>query len=499
MRHCCKYLLGLGISAVGILEGFSKEYKNVVFILADDMGADLSAYGVKSIYTPNIDSLINNGVSFLNAFSTCASSAPSRGSILTGMYPHSNGHWRNTHSLLLSDPDECFAKDTEFRDIVGVYEEIKTLPEVLSSNNVYSAIMRKYHLSYPWKFQFSARMATPNNVEGYYKDISTILEKAGDSSCFMMANLTPPHRPWNGIVKSYKGYLPDKSLIEIPSYLPDVPEIREEFYRYYINIMYTDQLVGSILKALKDKSQFDDTLIIFSADQGPAFHRAKASAYYAGTHVPLVFSGKGIKHSIRKELVSLVDLMPTILDYLDIDAEEQFQGKSLRKIIENAKDDNPRKYVYTTHNSHGPSFAEFYPSRAIFDGRYYLIENLLPEKKYKLPDDLCRAGKPWFNLSYDAVVSNKDKYPSYYEVLNQLLNGRPKYELYDMFSDPSQLVNLSGNKNYSKIEITLKNELSKWRKETGDTDEKLKEMMDSFGKKIPFVNAIKKNNNNVKK
>ena len=68
-----------------------------------------------------------------------------------------------------------------------------------------------------------------------------------------------------------------------------------------------------------------------------------------------------------------------------------------------------------------------------------------------------------------------------------------------MFSDPSQLVNLSGNKNYSKIEITLKNELSKWRKETGDTDEKLKEMMDSFGKKIPFVNAIKKNNNNVKK
>ena len=103
MRHYCKYLLGLGISTVGIFDGFSKEYKNVVFILADDMGVDISSYGVKSIYTPNIDSLINNGVSFLNAFSTCASSAPSRGNIILVILGNFTSLQEWLHLIMLRD------------------------------------------------------------------------------------------------------------------------------------------------------------------------------------------------------------------------------------------------------------------------------------------------------------------------------------------------------------------------------------------------------------
>ena len=83
--------------------------------------------------------------------------------------------------------------------------------------------------------------------------------------------------------------------------------------------------------------------------------------------------------------------------------------------------------------------AEFYPSRACADGRDYYIVNLQPAKTYRLPADLVQAGPPWFNGSYQAAIDAKDTFPEQYAKLQELLNGRPKEELYDIQQDPRDI------------------------------------------------------------
>ena len=485
-----KYGLMCGCTFAGIpLMARNVPVKNVILILTDDMGPHASGLGTREIRTPNIDRLISSGITFPNAFSVCASSAPSRSSILTGMYPHSNGHWRNTHSLLLSDPDSDFAPGTEMRDLAGVYPEIPTLPEIFRDKGYYTAILRKFHLSYPWKYPFTERCNTQNTPESYYQDILSILGKAGDAPCFIMANITPPHRPWPNTAKFITENYPDAKNIELPPYLPDIPEIREEVARYYANIMYADRLIGAVLRAVEESGAASETLIVFTGDQGPAFHRAKASPYYAGSNVPFVVCGPGIERGRHSEqLVSLIDILPTVLDALRIEIPVQVQGKSLMPILTGReKRLEERSYIFTTHNSHGPSWPEFYPSRAIYDGRYYMIWNLLPSKGYTLPDDLRKNGAPWFNDSYEPLIRERARFPEHYRALVELLENRPRFELYDMENDPAQLHNLYGLPEYAETQRRLKKALADWRRQTGDTDKRLKEMEESFGKPIPFM------------
>ena len=106
---------------------------NIVFILTDDQGAHLSALGTKGISTPNVDALAKNGIHFINSFAVVPSCSPSRGSIMTGMYPHANGHWRNTVTPRLNEPESEFGRDSKTVDKVGIHEYLKTLPELLLS------------------------------------------------------------------------------------------------------------------------------------------------------------------------------------------------------------------------------------------------------------------------------------------------------------------------------------------------------------------------------
>lgn len=471
-------------------QGQENEIKNVILILTDDMGPHASGLGTKQIFTPNIDRLIEQGTTFTQAFSVCASSAPSRSSILTGMYPHSNGHWRNTHSLLLNDPDKDFAPGTPMRDIVGVYPNIQTLPEIFQKQGYYTAIMRKFHLSYPWKYPFTERYNTGNSPDAYKRDINSILKNAGDRPSFIMANISCPHRPWPQIAKQITQHYPNADKLELPAYLPDIPEVRKEVAQYYANIMFADRIIGSILEAFETSGELSRTLIIFTGDQGPGFHRAKASPYYAGSHVPFVVTGPGVKsRQTSTELISLIDILPTVLEALGIEApKNQLQGESLFPILSGQeKTLKNRDYIFTTHNSHGPTWPEFYPSRAVFDGRYYMIWNLYPNKEYVLPADLQQSGTPWFNETYNALIRDRIKFPEHYRVLVELQTNRPRFELYDIQKDPGQFRNVYGLPEYADIQQRLKTTLVQWRQQTGDTDALLKQMEASFKEPIPFV------------
>lgn len=442
---------------------------NVVFILTDDQGAHLSALGTPGIQTPHIDALAENGILFTNAFAAVPSCSPSRSSINTGMYPHANGHWRNTITPVLGAPDSEFGRESSTVDQVGIHEYIPTLPEMLKDAGYFTAITQKFHMSPPWKFPYSSRNPVHHNPEKYRRVIGDWIDAAEDRPFFIQANISPPHRPFFKDLEAFPEYRVNPDSIRVPADLPDTPELRADLAEYFGAIQLADACVGGIIAALREKGQLENTLIVFTGDQGQAYHRAKASAYYAGLHVPLVVSGPAVLHAGTRSdaLVSLVDLMPTMLEFMELPIPSTVQGHSLLPLLGNASDTVPRQYVFGEHNSHGPARAEHYPSRMVYDGRYYYISNLLPGKSYELPADL-KVAQGWGNHAYDATVAAKESHPLPHALLRQLENGRPAEELYDIKEDPNQVNNLAGQDAYASQQSQLADALINWRRQTGD-------------------------------
>ncbi len=446
-----------------------KKPLNIVLILTDDQGYHLSAVGTKGISTPNIDDLAKEGTLFTNSFAVVPSCSPSRSSIMTGMYPHANGHWRNTITPQLSDPDSEFGRNSKTVDKVGIHEFIQTLPEVLQENGYFTAITQKFHMSPPWKFPYNARNPVQNDPKQFKTAISNFIEDAGDKPFFFQANIAPPHRNFDHHIDEFPEYLPDATAIEVPEYLADTPAMRKDLAKYYGSVQLADACAGAIIETLRSKGLLDNTLIIYTSDQGEPYHRAKASPYNAGLHVPFIASGPNVlKDKVSDALISHIDIMPTILDYLKISIPETVQGHSLKPIFTGSTENTvDRSYVFGEHNSHGPIRKEQYPSRMVFDGRYYYIQNLIHEKDYELPADL-REDKDWGNHSYQATLDAKETHPVEYNLLKQLESGRPFEELYDMENDPGQLHNLAGSEKLKSKQQELKTALENWRKATGD-------------------------------
>jgi len=449
-----------------------KKPLNVVLILMDDQGYDTSIDGMKGIETPNFDSFAKEGMRFTNAYAAVPSCSPSRSSISTGMFPHANGHWRNTITPSLSDGDEAFGREAKRVDKVGIHEYIKTLQEVLQENGFFTAITQKFHMSPPWKFPYSDRNPVHNDPKKYKEVISEFIDKSGDKPFFFQANISPPHRNFDSHMRKFPEYMPDPEKIIVPDYLPDTPMMREDLSKYYGCVQLADACAGAIIKALKDKGEFNNTLIIFTSDQGQPYHRAKASAYSEGLHVPYAVVGPNVNRGqVSEALISHVDIMPTILNFLNLPIPETVQGQSLLPVFSGKQEKvTDREYIFAEHNSHGPDVREHFPSRVVFDGQFYLIKNLMPNKSYLLPADL-RAYKGWSNRSYEATVKAKETHPMQYYLLKTLEKGRPAEELYDMENDPYQLVNLATKPEFKEKIIELRNALNVWRKETGDLED----------------------------
>lgn len=447
----------------------AKKPLNVVLILMDDQGYDTSIDGMTGIKTPNFDALSKEGMRFTNAYASVPSCSPSRSSINTGMYPHANGHWRNTITPSLTDGDEAFGRQAKRVDKVGIHEYIKTLPEILKENGYYTAITQKFHMSPPWKFPYSERNPVHNDPDKYRQVITKFIEASGDQPFFFQANISPPHRNFDSHMNKFPEYMPNVNKIVVPDYLPDTPMMREDLSKYYGCVQLADACAGAIIETLKAKGKFDNTLIIYTSDHGQPYHRAKASAYGEGLHVPYAVAGPNVsKGQISEALISHTDIMPTILSFLNLPIPETVQGKSLLSVFSGDKRKvKDRDYVFAEHNSHGPDPREHFPSRVVFDGQFYYIKNLMPNKSYLLPADL-REYKGWSNKSYDATVEAKDTHPMQYNLLRLLEKGRPVEELYDIKNDPYQLVNLANNETFKIKKSELEKALDAWRKESGD-------------------------------
>jgi len=443
--------------------------QNVVFILADDMSPDLSLLGTAGIETPNIDALAKQGVYFNNAFSASASCSPSRTACLTGMWPHSNGNWRNVHTPPLNLPDKAFSRDSRFVDKVGIGRDVATLPEVFKANGYFTAITQKLHLSPAWRYPYDARNPVQSTPAKFKQAIHDFITEAGDQPLFIHANIAAPHRPYRTHLRHNPNQeLPSADSITVPAFLPDTLGVRQDMQEYYACVEIADACVGAILEALDEAGIRDETLIIFTADQGMPIHYAKASAYPTGMRIPLAMVGPGIvKGHASHAPVSQIDYAPTILDYCGIEIPEVMQGVSLRPILSGGDVIEGRQYVFAEHNSHGPDPREFYPQRVVTDGTWYYILNLDPDKVQYLPADL-RGEKVWGNHAYDAIIAAKESHPDAYAYLTLFDKPRHAEHLYKIDEDQWGVHDLANNPEREEILMQMRAVMNNWREATND-------------------------------
>ncbi len=465
-----------------------KKKINFLLLLTDDQSYHLSMVGTTGIQTPNIDALAKRGVFFTKANSAAASCSPCRSAILTGMYPHSNGHWRNTVTPTMSDPDVQFGRQSTKVDQVGVHEDLPTLIELLNENGYVTGITEKFHLSPPWKFPFNHRYTASSNPVSQYKAAVDFLKKSSGKPFFLEVNIGNTHRPFRAHIS--QAGLPEVSPnnVQVPPNWPDTKITREDYAEYLSTVEHADAVVGEVLKALNESGQAENTIVIFTSDQGFCYHRAKASTFDWGVHVPLAITGPGISGNIQiSELASHIDLTPTILDFAGITIPTTVQGISLRRLLEGKIKTSGQSFIFSEHNAHSPAVDEYYPTRTVTDGRFRYIRNLrneivpdYPIERFVKDEEfankakglawLCLDATPggaWGNRAFAEIINNKSQFSVQYELLKATF-FRPKEELYDLEKDPYEMKNLVAIPEYKNMLDKLSQSLDDWMKKTSD-------------------------------
>ena len=259
-----------GIQNTAADENFSpnKKRPNFLLLLTDDQSYHLSLVGTPGIKTPNMDRLANRGVFFTKAYAAAASCSPCRSAILTGMYPHSNGHWRNTITPTMNEPDSQFGRQSTKVDQVGVHEDLPTLIEILNANGYFTGITEKFHLSPPWKYPFNFHAPANNTPESQYQAAVGFLKLLDNKPFFLDVCIGNTHRPWNSAKKQSALTPVSPDEVVVPPIWPDTEITRQDYAEYLSSVEAADAVIGGVLKALEESGQAENTIIIFTSDQG---------------------------------------------------------------------------------------------------------------------------------------------------------------------------------------------------------------------------------------
>lgn len=448
-----RYLLYLSLiflQASAIAQQKPGSAPNVLVIIADDMSKHAGIYGDKAVRTPGINALGAAGIVFENAFCTASSCTPSRASILTGKYPHELKEGGNLWSALpVSFPNYT---------------------RLLAENGYRIGSTGK-----GWgpgnyeKGGYSDNPAGPS-VKSFDEFISGLPENT--PFCFWIGS-RDPHRPYDPELK--KTANSNTKEIRVPAWLPDNEPVREDMLDYYAEVNRFDKTVESAIALLKKEGLYDNTLIIVTSDNGMPFPRAKANVYDGGSNIPLIMRwGNHFKNGTRyRELVSLVDLAPTILDVADVSIPGSLTGKSLLPLLVEGKTDNRFKAVFMERERHADirKGSLGYPVRAIRTPDFLYIVNLRPERWAAGDPDVSRGPGPYGDiddgLSKQFLIDNLDN-NEFKALANLSLGKRSAEELYDLRKDPDQLHNVIHDPSYKKVKAALQKQLSGWRTKTGD-------------------------------
>jgi uncharacterized sulfatase len=261
---------------------------------------------------------------------------------------------------------------------------------------------------------------------------------------------------------------PPKKLV-LPPNIADTETTREAFSRYLAEITYMDGQVGDVLATLEKSGQAENTLVLFTSEQGSQFPGCKWTNWDTGVHTALIARWPGrISPDKRTDaLVQYADIAPTLIEAAGGDVSgHPFDGRSFLSLLQGKTDKSPRQYAYGMHNNipEGPA----YPVRTVSDGEYRYIRNLFPEELYIEKHLMGWTGKGKLNNPYWATwVRESWQNAATYDLVKRY-QQRPAEELYHTAKDPYEMTNLADGKRAAVIKARLSAELDRWMASQGD-------------------------------
>lgn len=439
-------------------------------MISDDQSfPHASAYGSKMVSTPNFDRIAKEGVLFTNAVCPAPGCSPSRAAFLTGREIWQIEH-AGTHA-------SSFGK------------KYRTFMELLEEDGYHAGFVGKGWSPGNWKIDGRKKNPAGNSYGGH-KNYAESFEK--------FLNERPKNTPfvfWFGSSDPHRGYKKGSGLAsgktldqaEVPSFLPDTPEIRSDLLDYAFEVDRFDRDCGKMLELLKQTGDYENTLIIITSDNGMPFPYAKANCNEFGIHMPLAVSWKSMVEGERKSdrLVSHIDLTATIHEATGIKAPEEFPltGTSLLGFLKNVENENKeRDAVFSGRERHSSSRYNTlsYPQRCIRTKQFLYIRNFKPERwpagpgqKYrgKLGTDLSSEHAGYHDIDACPSLSflvEKREDPKIRRFFHLAVDHRPAEELYDITTDPGCLKNLATEPIHQATREQLAKQLDAYLKQTHD-------------------------------
>jgi arylsulfatase A-like enzyme len=404
---------------------------NIIFLISDDHSyPDLGCNGNPAIRTPNLDRLAGEGMRFTHGFVASPQCSPNRSAILTGRSPHAI---------------------TTSRLHAPMPESQQTALEHLKERGYHVGAFRKVHQG----VKFDRRWDFYGNDKQSFRSFFEAAPK--DKPFFLHVGFIDPHRPYKP-----GAFLPahDPAAVQVPGWLPDTPAIRRDLADYYDEIARMDAECGEIMKLLEERGLADNTLVVFTGDNGMPFPpRAKGTLYDAGIRVPLLarWPGKVKAGSVSDELVSHVDFLPTWMEAAGLRSPAAIEGRSFLGALLD-KTYPVRDEIFAERNWHD----NFDLQRCVRTKTHKLIFNGLPHLPYRPSADLADSltWPSYLKLAKLGKLSERHQ--------AALAPQRPMLELYDLRSDPEEWRNLAEDPQNAGVRQDLLKRLSAWMDRTND-------------------------------
>jgi arylsulfatase A-like enzyme len=462
------FLKNVGLGAAGLAlsgcagqarsfsAGPSTRKPNILWIVVEDMSPHWSCYGETTIQTPNIDRLAAEGVLFRNAFVTSPVCSPSRSAMITGMYQTTIG----AHHHRSSWPGSK----------IRLPEQIKLLPEYFKQHGYYTSN------GGPKTTVYHADLVSQDRKLGK-TDYNFVWEQAiYDDNDWKNRK---PGQPFFAQIQlrggKYRGVEVadpvDPAKVKLPPYYPDHTVMREDWARYLNSVIHLDNQVGKILERLEDEGIVDNTVVFLWTDHGISHARGKQFLYDEGMRVPLIIrwpapletrkeqalTGRGVVKpgTVRKDLVSHIDIVAASLRMAGIDVPDYMDGRPLF-----GAGYKPREYVFAARDRCDETLDCI---RCVRTKRYKYIRNFYPNRphlqhnRYKDNKQIIKTMRTLFAEGKLDLVQGRVLAPT-----------RPPEELYDLENDPHEINNLAGLGEYKTLLNQMRLRLKRWMLESGD-------------------------------
>lgn len=438
------------------LPAFAADRPNVLWFVVDDMSANFSCYGEKTIQTPHVDKLATEGLRFTRAYATSPVCSTFRSALITGMYQtsigvHHHRSGRGEHHIQLPEGvrpvPEIFQK-------AGYYTcSGSGLPGFDSSGNpTPKDRLGKMDYNFDWDPEMYDNHDWAGRKEGqpFFMQVQLHGGKIRGAS-------TSKYEKTEARMAEKFGGATDPKQVKLPPYYPRDPVLLRDWATYLDNVRVTDHHVGRVMERLKEEGLLENTLVIFFTDHGISHARGKQFLYDEGTHIPLVISGPGIAAGqTRTDLVEHIDITALSLAAAGIEIPEKMEGDDIL-----STDYQPKQAVFAARDRCGEAADRI---RSVRTDRFLYIKNFYPGRPHLMPSD--------YKDSKLIVQRLRELHRN--EKLNDLSERllfspkRPAEEFYLFAQDPWQTENLAQEPKHAKELARHRAQLENWIEKTGD-------------------------------